>query len=115
MAAAARLGRPHGMLSIIGLSDAALEEACQKARALVGGDTVCRIANFLFPTGRVASGHKDALAEVTRCYAFGLKVSGHSSTCRTCFCECSLPLAGDCEKTQAVRLRAGRVHLVSCQ
>ena len=64
MAAAAKLGKPHGMLSIIGLSDAVLEEVCQKARVKIGGDTVCRIANYLFPTGRVASGHKDALAEV---------------------------------------------------
>lgn len=64
MAAAAKQGKPHGMLSIIGLSDAVLEDVCAKARAKTGGDTVCRIANYLFPTGRVASGHKDALAEV---------------------------------------------------
>ncbi|BDA43424.1 Malonyl CoA-acyl carrier protein transacylase [Coccomyxa sp. Obi] len=64
MAAAAKQGKPHGMLSIIGLGDAVLEDVCAKARAKLGGDTVCRIANYLFPTGRVASGHKDALAEV---------------------------------------------------
>ncbi len=64
MAAAAKQSKPHGMLSIIGLGDAVLEDVCAKARAKLGGDTVCRIANYLFPTGRVASGHKDALAEV---------------------------------------------------
>ena len=53
------------MLSIIGLDDAALEGICEKARAKTGGgDTVCRLANYLFPTGRVVSGHKDALAVV---------------------------------------------------
>ena len=66
MAAAAKAGsRPHGMLSIIGLGDAALEGICEAARARTGGaDTVCRLANYLFPTGRVVSGHKDALAVV---------------------------------------------------
>lgn len=64
MAAAAKAGKPHGMLSIIGLDDATLSGICDKAAAKIGGGTVCRIANYLFPTGRVASGHKDALAEV---------------------------------------------------
>ena len=64
MAAAAKSGKPHGMLSIIGLDDAALGPICDKARAKIGGDAVCCIANYLFPTGRVVSGHKDALAEV---------------------------------------------------
>ena len=64
MAAAAKLGRPHGMLSIIGLDDAILAEVCDKARAKLGDDTVCQLANYLFPTGRVVSGHKDALDEV---------------------------------------------------
>lgn len=65
MAAAARQGRPHGMLSIIGLNDDKLEPICAQARASVGGGCECRLANFLFPSGRVVSGHKDALAEVT--------------------------------------------------
>ena len=63
MAAAAKTGKPHGMLSVIGLDDAALEPICERARAKAGGDAVCRVANYLFPTGRVVSGHKDALAE----------------------------------------------------
>ena len=67
MAAAAKTGKPHGMLSVIGLDDAALEGICERARAKIGSaDTVCRLANYLFPTGRVVSGHKDALA-VVRC------------------------------------------------
>ena len=65
MSAAAKLGRPHGMLSIIGLNDEQLEPLITQAMAALGGDCVCRLANYLFPTGRVVSGHKDALAEVT--------------------------------------------------
>ena len=64
MAAAAKTGKPHGMLSVIGLDDAALEPICAKARAKIGGGAVCCIANYLFPTGRVVSGHKEALTEV---------------------------------------------------
>ncbi len=64
MAAAAKLGRPHGMLSIIGLEDRQIEDICAKARKKIGGDVVCQMANYLFPTGRVVSGHKDALTEV---------------------------------------------------
>ncbi len=65
MAAAAKAGKPHGMLSVIGLDDGVLEGLCEQARAKIGGaDTVCRLANYLFPTGRVVSGHKAALAVV---------------------------------------------------
>ena len=64
MAAAAKLGKPHSMLSVIGLDDAALEAVCSKARARLGSEAVCQIANYLFPTGRVVSGHKSALDEV---------------------------------------------------
>lgn len=62
MAAAAKLGKPHGMLSVIGLGDEALEVICAKARAATP-EAVCQIANYLFPTGRVISGHKAALDE----------------------------------------------------
>lgn len=64
MAAAARQGKPHGMLSIIGLEDQALDDICSKVRAKQGPEAVCQTANYLFPTGRVVSGHKDALNEV---------------------------------------------------
>ena len=64
MAAAAKLGKPHGMLSIIGLEDKPLEDICAQVRATMGGDTVCQLANYLFPTGRVVSGHNEALAQV---------------------------------------------------
>jgi len=55
MAAAARTGsRPHGMLSIVGLKDEELEGLCREAaEQLPGGDTVCVIANRLFPTVRL--------------------------------------------------------------
>jgi [acyl-carrier-protein] S-malonyltransferase len=62
MAAAARAGgRPHGMLSIIGLDDAEVEAAAAAGRAAGGPGTVCAVANRLFPTGRVLGGHSDAL------------------------------------------------------
>ena len=63
MAAAAKMGKTHGMLSVIGLDDKTLEGVCAKARAAAGADAVCQIANYLFPTGRVVSGHKSALDE----------------------------------------------------
>lgn len=63
MAAAAKIGKAHGMLSVIGLDDEAMEDVCSKARAAAGADAVCQIANYLFPTGRVVSGHKSALDE----------------------------------------------------
>ena len=49
MAAAAAQGQPHGMLSVIGVTDDDLTAICAEARAKLGGDTVCQIANFLFP------------------------------------------------------------------
>jgi [acyl-carrier-protein] S-malonyltransferase len=52
MAAAAAVppgGRPHGMLSVVGLGDADLERLCDEARQQLGGDTVCQLANYLFP------------------------------------------------------------------
>ena len=53
MAAAAKVG-DHGMLSVVGLADDALQECCAEARAKLGGDCVCVVANYLFPQGRVA-------------------------------------------------------------
>ena len=49
MAAAAGMGKPHGMLSVIGLSDADLEGICISVREKLGPDTVCQLANYLFP------------------------------------------------------------------
>ena len=49
MAAAASVGRPHGMLSVIGLSDEDLEAICKDVCQKMGPDTVCQLANFLFP------------------------------------------------------------------
>ncbi len=54
MAAAAQQGRPHGMLSVVGLSDADVASVCEEARAKAGGaDTVCQLANMLFPQVRL--------------------------------------------------------------
>ena len=49
MAAAASVGKPHGMLSVIGLSDADLETICADVRKLMGPDCICQLANYLFP------------------------------------------------------------------
>lgn len=66
MSAAANAGKPHGMLSVVGLSDTDLEGICSQVKQKLGKDTVCQIANYLFPQGRVVSGHKDALEEVQK-------------------------------------------------
>lgn len=65
MAAAAQAGDPHGMLSVVGLGDADIDAICAEARAKVPG-CVCQPANYLFPQGRVISGHKTALEEAQR-------------------------------------------------
>jgi [acyl-carrier-protein] S-malonyltransferase len=67
----------HGMLSVIGLDDATLDSIVARAKATVeasrraeGGtdarEVACRVANYLFPTGRVVSGDADALDEVAK-------------------------------------------------
>ena len=65
MAACAKMGDPHGMLTVVGLGDADLENICKTVREKMPGKT-CQLANFLFPQGRVCSGHKDALDEVQK-------------------------------------------------
>lgn len=65
MAEAAKAGRPHGMLSVVGLGDSDLEAICAEV-SKAKPDCVCRMANYLFPQGRVVSGHKEALEEVQR-------------------------------------------------
>jgi len=83
MAAAAAAGDPHGMLSVIGLGDEALEALCGRVRGELGDGTVCQVANRLFPQGRVVSGHRRALdqaqtyaAEAGALKAAPLAVSG---------------------------------------
>lgn len=51
MAAAAKLGNPHGMLSVIGLSDEKLEATIADLRSsgAISADSVCQLANYLFP------------------------------------------------------------------
>lgn len=63
MNAAAQQGEPHGMLSVVGLPDADLNQLCQRVltEVSVPGGTVCQITNYLFPQGRVVSGHIAAL------------------------------------------------------
>mmetsp|Transcript_12728 Transcript_12728/g.21593 ORF Transcript_12728/g.21593 Transcript_12728/m.21593 type:complete len:534 (+) Transcript_12728:133-1734(+) len=61
--AASEGGKPHGMLTVVGLGDSDLEDICKQVRGQMP-DSVCQLANFLFPQGRVVSGHNDALAEV---------------------------------------------------
>lgn len=65
MAAAANMGDPHGMLSVVGLGDSDVEDICKQVKDKMP-DRVCQIANYLFPQGRVISGHKTALDEAQR-------------------------------------------------
>lgn len=65
MSEAAKAGRPHGMLSVVGLSDKDLESICSETREK-HPDCVCQVANYLFPQGRVISGHKEALEEAQK-------------------------------------------------
>ncbi|GMH36598.1 hypothetical protein BSKO_04471 [Bryopsis sp. KO-2023] len=64
MAKAAAEGKPHGMLSVVGLVDKDINELCDSARKELGENCVCQLANSLFPQGRVVSGHLDALEKV---------------------------------------------------
>ena len=87
MAAAAKMGKPHGMLSIIGLDDAKVEQLCTQARQKLGAGSVCQMANYLFPQGRVVSGHKDALEEVCASAAMSFRIQAfvHADTpCAAC-------------------------------
>lgn len=71
MAAAAATppgGRSHAMLSVVGLSDADLERLCAEAREQLGGDTVCQLANYLFPQVRTG-----CTALLLGCLHMGLK------------------------------------------
>jgi len=65
MAEAAAAGDPHGMLSIVGLADKDVKAICEQtvAHFKKQGDSsvVCQMANYLFPQGRVVSGHNKAL------------------------------------------------------
>ena len=65
MAAAAKVG-DHGMLSVVGLKDDVLDRCVADAKRALGDGVVCEVANKLFPTGRVVSGDKSALEEVTK-------------------------------------------------
>lgn len=62
-------GKPAGMLSVVGLTDQVLTKICSSAldevkRKDPTRDVVCQISNYLFPAGRVVSGHLDCLAIV---------------------------------------------------
>lgn len=77
MAEAAKQGKPHGMLSIVGLTDTDVLEICTAALKQANHpDLVCQPANYLFPQvqpclqfsdqcfvlkGRVLSGHQGVL------------------------------------------------------
>lgn len=55
MAAAAAIGDPHGMLSVIGLSDEDLEAICADVRKAMGPESICQLANYLFPQARASA------------------------------------------------------------
>ena len=70
MAEAAAMGDPHGMLSIVGLSDKDVQDVCNQTvdHFKKAGDSgiVCQMANYLFPQGRVVSGHNKALEHLAK-------------------------------------------------
>lgn len=66
MAEAAQMGEPHGMLSVVGLNDSDINSICSDVKKKMGADTVIQPANYLFPQGRVISGHKKALEEAAK-------------------------------------------------
>lgn len=57
MAAAAAMGRPHGMLSVVGLPDSDLNRICGEVLDGMPNGTVCCIANHLFPNVSATVGH----------------------------------------------------------
>ncbi|KAM3927120.1 malonyl-CoA-acyl carrier protein transacylase, mitochondrial [Leptodactylus fuscus] len=56
---------PSGMLSVVGTPKTKYHLACAEAeehcKTLGIAEPVCKVANFLFPNGRVIAGHKEAL------------------------------------------------------
>jgi len=69
MAEAAATGDPHGMLSIVGLSDKDVKDICEQTVqhfSKSGQTVVCQMANYLFPQGRVVSGHNKALEHLAK-------------------------------------------------
>ncbi|XP_072001447.1 malonyl-CoA-acyl carrier protein transacylase, mitochondrial [Engystomops pustulosus] len=56
---------PSGMLSVVGTPKTKYSRACTEAeeycRTLGIANPVCRVANFLFPNGRVIAGHMEAI------------------------------------------------------
>jgi len=105
-AAAGACGRPHGMLSVIGLGDEALEALCGAGRARQPPGTVCQVANHLFPTGRVVSGHKDALAEA-RARLAPRKPAGRARHAWHRACQPWMHATGPCPKACVAPGRAG--------
>jgi len=51
----------QGMLSVAGLEEAVVSKLCKE---IAGNDSVCQIANFLFPKGFSVAGHKAAIEEL---------------------------------------------------
>ena len=61
--------KPQGMLSVVGVDDVVLTKICSSALEEVkkknpGLEVVCQISNYLFPQGRVVSGHIECLSIV---------------------------------------------------
>jgi len=63
---AAAKAAPGGMATVTGASDAALQQALDKAAATVGGGKKAYIANYMFPEGRTCSGDLKVLEEMCK-------------------------------------------------
>jgi [acyl-carrier-protein] S-malonyltransferase len=57
----ATMGKKGKMLSVVGMEKDLLEKLCAQVRTQLGGDTVCQVANELFPKGNVVAGHASAI------------------------------------------------------
>lgn len=96
MAAAAAVpagGRGHGMLSVVGLSDADLDKLCREAREQLGGDTVCQIANYLFPQVRCGEdcAYTPQSAELLSKFALVQPLARMCPNCSIIFCQGYFP------------------------
>eukprot|EP00908_Phaeocystis_cordata_P016976 Transcript_28293.p1 GENE.Transcript_28293~~Transcript_28293.p1 ORF type:complete len:471 (-),score=269.87 Transcript_28293:152-1564(-) len=63
---AAAKASPGGMATVTGASDAALQQALDKAAEKVGGGRKAYIANYMFPEGRTCSGDLKVLEEMCK-------------------------------------------------
>ncbi len=115
MAAAAKAGDPHGMLSIIGLSDADLESVIADARnnGSIPHDAVCQLANYLFPQVRTGFGTQGFALMWPSCRRLHAPAKWSDMACRSCRRWCK-PSRRRCSGNSLV-LQKGRGSFSCCE